>query len=225
MKMNLLRTELEAALQCASTDGSRYVLNSVLVQYKPERPQPILVSTDGRIICIIESEATQPEPITTEGSFILSSEFVKELISMMKRQRAADVVIERRQDENTKVHATIVSLFMETTITGKVVDANYPNWHQVIPTAKKRGTEAIGMMPKFLMMAAKASKILFGKEVALKFEMIDELSPITITAEKVRNFYCVLMPCRTDAEFGGQFLQQWMSKRAAPQPQPEAVPA
>lgn len=61
MKIIVSRNELLAALIFSSDDETRFVLNGVCVEVSPRSLKPTLITTDGRRLAVIESQAEQSE--------------------------------------------------------------------------------------------------------------------------------------------------------------------
>lgn len=118
-----------------SNDESRAALNGVLVSW--QGGIRTIAASDGRRLALVETQAEVPADAgetggappaampACEGSFILPSKVVGELIRSVDQSRS--VVVHMSQN---------MALFElgDTVVTSKLVDKTYPNFRSVIPT-------------------------------------------------------------------------------------------
>ena len=104
-----------------SNDDSRYVLNGIYTSFQDGKLT--LVATDGRRLALFENELEFPE--SQQVSFILRSRAVAELYRLLGDAGSVQV----------KVSSTQVSFELgDTLLTAKLIEGNYPNYRQVIPS-------------------------------------------------------------------------------------------
>ncbi|MCS7337179.1 MAG: DNA polymerase III subunit beta [Verrucomicrobiae bacterium] len=128
-----LKRMLRQTSFAVSKDETRYVLNGVLFSFSGGHLT--LVATDGRRLAHAQDDGELNGD--AKGDFILPSKAVEELNRLLSN----DGEVEIRFTEN---HAEFVLRRQEahpSTLTSKLIEGNYPNYKQVIPTeAKERIT-------------------------------------------------------------------------------------
>ena len=122
---------LKSVSYAQSTDENRYILNGVYFKFADEKLT--LVATDGRRLGLTGLDLEVSEENT--GSLILPAKTVAELERLMgkgekvsiafnDRQAAFEIGLDEAGDSGLVDHLYLVS---------KIVEANYPNYRQVIP--------------------------------------------------------------------------------------------
>jgi hypothetical protein len=119
MKINTIA--LKAALQCASSDASRIILNSVLVEV--HQLETIYVATDGKLICAISHSVESEET----GTAVIPADFAADLCKIGVK---AGGFVDLYADKSAADVITLTSCGMFAKEPGK-----YPNWRQVFPKA------------------------------------------------------------------------------------------
>lgn len=86
MKIIVSRQELQTALLFASKDDSRFTLCSVCIETSPSYHKPNIITTDGRRLSVIQSQAEQPVDYDTASTeqMLLTSDFVKAIVALSK---------------------------------------------------------------------------------------------------------------------------------------------
>ncbi len=112
---------LKKTIYAASTDESRQVLSGTFLSFKDQKLT--MVATDGRRLAMVEQEMEIPGDAQTD--IIIPTKAVNELIRTLKDEDILKI----------KILPNLV-LFDTGTITliSKLIDGNYPNFRQVIPT-------------------------------------------------------------------------------------------
>jgi DNA polymerase-3 subunit beta len=111
-----------------STDETRYVLNGTLFSFKDNKLT--LVATDGRRLALVDLELEFPR--SQEIDIIVPTKAVMELQRLVKDEGDVKVSIGENQ---------IAFEINQTLLVSKLIEGNYPNYRQVIPSeAKERVT-------------------------------------------------------------------------------------
>ncbi|MGD1083624.1 MAG: DNA polymerase III subunit beta [Verrucomicrobiota bacterium] len=112
-----------------SNDESRYVLNGIYILLKEHKMT--MVATDGRRLALVDEEVDIPE--TSQGEFIVPTKAVNEMTRLLGE----------KDDVEMKFSENQVSLNLKdekgnaAVIISKLVEGNYPNYKQVIPSETK----------------------------------------------------------------------------------------
>src|SRR5437667_7008780 len=112
-----------------STDESRYVLNGIFLSLKDHKLT--MVATDGRRLALVEEEVDVSEK--SQGEFIIPAKTVNELNRLL--QETGDVEI--TFSENHAAFALKGEKAPSILIITKLIEGNYPNYRQVIPSEAK----------------------------------------------------------------------------------------
>jgi DNA polymerase III subunit beta len=111
-----------------STDETRYVLNGVLFSFKDNKLT--LVATDGRRLAMLDIELEFPR--SHETDIIVPTKAVTELQRLLTAEGEVKVSVGSGQ---------IAFDLNKTLLVSKLIEGNYPNYRQVIPSeAKERVT-------------------------------------------------------------------------------------
>lgn len=118
----VLRDGLRKTSYAISTDETRYVLNGIYTSFKEGKMT--LVATDGRRLGMVDTELEFPE--SNESDVIVPSKAIQEL------QRLID-------DGGAKVEMKLTDSQIsfavgENLLVSKLIEGNYPNYRQVIPS-------------------------------------------------------------------------------------------
>jgi DNA polymerase-3 subunit beta len=128
MRQKDLRDGLRKTSYAISTDETRYVLNGVLFSFKENKLT--LVATDGRRLAMLDIELEFPRSHETE--IIVPTKAVTELQRLLT------------DDGDVKVSVGSGQIAFDlngTLLVSKLIEGNYPNYKQVIPSeAKERVT-------------------------------------------------------------------------------------
>lgn len=121
LDQGIFREMLRKCAYAASTDETRFVLNGVYLSFKGGKLTT--VATDGRRLALVEQEVEYPAE--AEADMILPSKAVAELMHVLKDKG------------DLKIHAgdnQIVFEFDAVMVASKLIEGQYPNYRQVIPT-------------------------------------------------------------------------------------------
>jgi DNA polymerase-3 subunit beta len=128
MRQKDLREGLRKTAYAISTDETRYVLNGVLFSFKENKLT--LVATDGRRLAMLDIELEFPR--SHEADIIVPTKAVTELQRLLKDDGEVKISVGSGQ---------IAFDLNNTLLVSKLIEGNYPNYKQVIPSeAKERVT-------------------------------------------------------------------------------------
>ncbi|HLP25037.1 MAG TPA: DNA polymerase III subunit beta [Acidobacteriota bacterium] len=160
-----------------STDETRYILNGVYFNFKDGKLS--LVATDGRRLALVAKE--MPVPAASAGAIILPAKTVSELLRLLGKgdqlkiafnDRRAAFQIDTNKDNSGLTDA--IYLF------SKVVEGNYPNYHQVIP---KETHQRIALERElFLQCVHRAALVTSEKSNSVKIKLSANLLEITASS-------------------------------------------
>jgi DNA polymerase-3 subunit beta len=119
-----LRDGLRKTSYAISTDETRYVLNGVLFSFKENKLT--LVATDGRRLAMVEIELEFPR--SHEADLIVPTKAVTELQRLLADDGEIKVSMGSGQ---------IAFDLNKTLLVSKLIEGNYPNYRQVIPSEAK----------------------------------------------------------------------------------------
>jgi DNA polymerase III subunit beta len=123
-----LKDGLKKTSYAISTDETRYVLNGTLFSFKDNKLT--LVATDGRRLALVDLELEFPR--SQEIDVIVPTKAVTELQRLVKDEGDVKVSIGENQ---------LAFEINQTLLVSKLIEGNYPNYRQVIPSeAKERIT-------------------------------------------------------------------------------------
>lgn len=121
LKQAEIKDALRKTAYAISTDETRYVLNGILFSFKDGRLT--MVATDGRRLALIDMEVEFPQ--SDEIEVIIPTKCVNELTRLVGESGEVRMMVGQNQVAFDVGRSRLVS---------KLVDGNYPNYRQVIPT-------------------------------------------------------------------------------------------
>jgi DNA polymerase-3 subunit beta len=125
-----LATMLKSVAYAQSTDETRYILNGVYFNFKDGKLA--LVATDGRRLAFVSKELEVPDG--NAGAIILPARTVGELLRLLDKGEKVKIGFnERRAAFQIATDKDSSGLVDSVYLYSKVVEGNYPNYHQVIP--------------------------------------------------------------------------------------------
>ncbi len=192
-QFNVLVSELRAAMLFASNDESRYVLNSLHFEVRPNTA-PVIVATDGRRLAAISSEAEQAEGERVEFSFTVAVDFLKPLCGFAKSFSAV-ITIEYHPSERVVFLMSGNSLVVDCE-KGAVIEATYPAWRQVIPSGEKEQVPEFGVNAEMMADFSKVSKYLGVETPMIKVNLFNATAAMEVNIAGKPNFYAVIMPAK-----------------------------
>jgi len=136
-----------------STDESRYVLNGVFISLKDHKMT--MVATDGRRLALVDEEVEISEK--SQGEFIIPAKAVNELNRLL--QEKGDVEI--KFGENQAAFRLKDDKGFSVLILTKLIEGNYPNYRQVIPSETK---ERVTLMREEFLHALRRAEIMTSEK-------------------------------------------------------------
>ena len=158
-----------------STDESRYVLNGIFISLKDHKLT--MVATDGRRLALVDEEADVSEK--SQGEFIVPAKTVNELNRLL--QDKGDVEI--RYAENQASFTLKDEKGSPVLIITKLIEGNYPNYRQVIPSETK---ERVSLVREEFLHALRRAEIMTSeKSNSVKLNFTKNKLEITANSPEV----------------------------------------
>jgi len=144
-----LRAMLRKTSFAISTDESRYVLNGIFISLKDHKMT--MVATDGRRLALVDEEVDLPA--NCESELIVPTKAVNELNRLLGEKGEIEIKPSENQVALTLKDDKGFSVLMIS----KLVEGNYPNYRQVIPSETK---ERIALPREELLAASRRAQIM-----------------------------------------------------------------
>lgn len=169
-----LATMLKSVAYAQSTDETRYILNGVYFNFKDAKLS--LVATDGRRLALIAKE--MEVPAESAGAIILPAKTVGELTRLLDKGEKVKINFnERRAAFQIATDKDTSGLVDHVYLYSKVVEGNYPNYHQVIP---KETHQRIKLERElFLQCVHRAALVCSEKANSVKIKLSSNLLELT----------------------------------------------
>jgi DNA polymerase-3 subunit beta len=148
-----LKSMLRKTSFAISTDETRFVLNGIFVSLKENKVT--MVATDGRRLALVDEEVDIPGE--SEGEFIVPSKAINEVSRLLGLKGEADI----RFTENQVAFTLQDDKGMNLEIVSKLIEGNYPNYRQVIPSETK---ERIPLAREELLHALRRAEIMTSEK-------------------------------------------------------------
>jgi len=132
-----------------STDETRYVLNGIFISLKEDKVT--MVATDGRRLALAEEELSSGQSVA--GDFIVPTKAINELTRLL--QDKGDVEI--KFTENQVAFSLREEKGFSVLLISKLVEGNYPNYRQVIPSETK---ERVAIAREELLQALRRAELM-----------------------------------------------------------------
>lgn len=153
-----------------STDESRYVLNGIFISLKEHKMT--MVATDGRRLALVDEEVDIP--VNSQNEFIIPTKAVNELNRLLVDKGDVELKLSENQVALTLNDDKGFSILLLS----KLVEGNYPNYRQVIPSETK---ERIALPREELLAAVRRAQIMTSDK-ANSVKMTVALNNLAITA-------------------------------------------
>jgi len=165
---------LKSVAYAQSTDETRYILNGVYFNFQDGRLS--LVATDGRRLALMAREMEIPPE--GAGSIILPAKTVGELTRLLDKGEKVKINFnERRAAFQIATDKDSSGLVDHVYLYSKVVEGNYPNYHQVIP---KETHQRIKLERElFLQCVHRAALVCSEKANSVKIKLSNNLLELT----------------------------------------------
>jgi len=132
-----------------STDESRYVLNGIFFSLKDHKLT--MVATDGRRLALADEELDVSEK--SQGEFIVPAKAVNELTRLLQAKGEVEI----KYSENQAAFTLKDEKGSTVLIITKLIEGNYPNYRQVIPSETK---ERIPLVREEFLHALRRAEIM-----------------------------------------------------------------
>lgn len=132
-----------------STDESRYVLNGIYFSLRDHKLT--MVATDGRRLALVDEEAEVSE--SSQGEFIVPAKTVNELGRLLQTKGEVEI----KYSDNQAAFMLQAEKSGKVQIITKLIEGNYPNYRQVIPSETK---ERIPLAREEFMHALRRAEIM-----------------------------------------------------------------
>ena len=156
-KVSLQQENVKAMMRktsfAVSSDESRYVLNGIFISLKDNKMT--LVATDGRRLALVDEEVDISEKCS--GEFIVPAKAVNELNRLL--QDKGDVEI--KYGENQASFALKDDKGFSVLLITKLIEGNYPNYKQVIPSETK---ERVPLVREEFLQALRRAEIMTSEK-------------------------------------------------------------
>ena len=136
-----------------STDESRYVLNGIYLSMKDHKMT--MVATDGRRLALVDEELDIAD--NSQGEFIVPAKTVNELNRLLQDKGESEIRYSENQASFTLKDEKGASILIVT----KLIEGNYPNYRQVIPSETK---ERVTLMREEFLHALRRAEIMTSEK-------------------------------------------------------------
>ena len=170
-----IRGMLKKTSFAISTDETRYVLNGIFMSLKEHKLT--MVATDGRRLAMADEEVDISEK--SQGEFIIPAKAVNELNRLLQDKGDVEMLF----SENQAAFLLKDEKGLDTFLMTKLIEGNYPNYRQVIPSETK---ERVTLLREELMHALKRAEIMTSeKQNSVKLSFTKNNLSITANTPEV----------------------------------------
>jgi DNA polymerase-3 subunit beta len=175
LPQDTIRNMLKKTSFAVSTDETRYVLNGIFFSLKDHKLT--MVATDGRRLALVDEEVDISE--SSAGDFIVPAKAVNELNHLLLDKGEVEI----KFTENQAAFTLTADKAPAALIISKLIEGNYPNYKQVIPSESK---ERIALMREELLHALRRAEIMTSeKSNSVKFTFAKNQLSITANSPEV----------------------------------------
>lgn len=212
MKIIISRQEIQAALLFASTDESRLVLNSLLIEARSGKT-PLIIATDGRRLAVIESQAEQINCEPCDGEMVLRSDFLKPICALNKTigGKLFPWIGFETQECSKRVQVEFLggNLFLEAH-DNALVEGDYPNWRATVPDKSEIRQPVSELAVNAMLIAdfVKVAKFIGRDDTGLRMNLAGPGHAMEVNIPSAPHFYGLIMPLETKdpANFQPEFI-------------------
>lgn len=148
-----IRSMMKKTSFAISTDESRYVLNGIFFSLKEHKLT--MVATDGRRLALVDEEVDVSEK--SQGEFIVPAKAVNELNRLLTEKGDVEIKFTENQAAYTLKDEKGFSILIIT----KLIEGNYPNYRQVIPSEAK---ERVALAREEFLHALRRAEIMTSEK-------------------------------------------------------------
>ena len=153
LSQETVRAMMKKTSFAISTDESRYVLNGIFLSLKDHKMT--MVATDGRRLALVDEEVDIAEK--SSGEFIVPAKAVNELNRLLQEKGEVEI----KHGENQASFALKDEKGFSILVITKLIEGNYPNYKQVIPTETK---ERIALVREEFLQALRRAEIMTSEK-------------------------------------------------------------
>ncbi len=153
LSQETVRAMMKKTSFAISTDESRYVLNGIYISLKDHKMT--MVATDGRRLALVDEEVEIGEK--SSGEFIVPAKAVNELNRLLQEKGEVEI----KYGENQASFALKDDKGFSVLVITKLIEGNYPNYKQVIPTEMK---ERIPLVREEFLQALRRAEIMTSEK-------------------------------------------------------------
>lgn len=157
IEQKIIKESLLLTSFASSHDETRYVLNGVLLAIQGNYIR--FVATDGRRLAFYKKEIKEKSNKNVE--MIIPSKTIYELLKLLEWEGKVKIA---------KTQNKAIFYFEDTYLTSSLIEGNFPNYDQVIPTEEK--TQVRVNREEFLQSVRRASLLTSPEAPSLKFDFI-----------------------------------------------------
>jgi DNA polymerase III subunit beta len=153
LPQDTIRAMMKKTSFAMSSDESRYVLNGIFLSLKDHKM--VMVATDGRRLALVDEEVDVSEK--SQGEFIVPAKAVNELNRLLQDKGDVEVRYAENQASFTLKDEKGSSIL----IISKLIEGNYPNYRQVIPSETK---ERVSLVREEFLHALRRAEIMTSEK-------------------------------------------------------------
>ncbi len=153
LSQETVRAMMKKTSFAISTDESRYVLNGIYLSLKDHKMT--MVATDGRRLALVDEEVDIAEK--SSGEFIVPAKAVNELNRLLQEKGELEI----KYGDNQASFALKDEKGFSILVITKLIEGNYPNYKQVIPTEMK---ERIALVREEFLQALRRAEIMTSEK-------------------------------------------------------------
>lgn len=153
IKRETVEEDLQKVVFAASTDSGRPALSGVLI--KEEKGETTMVATDGYRLSLKKRGTSKTKKTKEATPLLVPSRIIKELILMEKDEEEIKVYGSMKNNQ-------IIFLQNDTTLVGRLIEAEFPAYEKIIPLENKTKTS----FDKEEMRKAVKTCYIFARETA-----------------------------------------------------------
>lgn len=198
IKAKEIKEMVENTIFSSSTQETRYVLNGLLWVNTAEKFE--LVATDGRRLALATAPALQN---SKEFKIIVPSKILNELLKLLTINKPSD-----EDFIDVTVSANQISFNMkDTTFISRLIEGNFPNYEQVIPTKKNI---ILKVNAKELLSSTKRAALCVGDlGGTVKYSLSNNLLGISASSSKMDFSDELKVECECE-DFSTSFNPQYL---------------
>jgi DNA polymerase III subunit beta len=175
LPQDTLKSMMKKTSFAISTDESRYVLNGIYLSLKDHKMT--MVATDGRRLALVDEEMDVSE--ASQGEFIVPAKAVNELNRLLQDKGEVEI----RYAENQASFSLKDEKGSSVLIVTKLIEGNYPNYRQVIPSETKERVQLV--REEFLHALRRAEIMTSEKSNSVKLSFGKNKLEITANSPEV----------------------------------------